>query len=62
MTEPKLYNLEEVANMLRVSRQTIYKHIWAGRLPAVKIGREYRITETQLQQILQNGLTGNTNK
>lgn len=51
----KLYNLMEVAGILRVSRQTIYNYITAKRLRATKYGKEYRVTEEDLQEFIKNG-------
>jgi len=51
----KLYTLQEVADVLRVSRQTIYNYVTAKRLKASKIGKEYRVTEEDLQDFLKNG-------
>ena len=51
----KLYTLQEVANILRVSRQTIYNYVTAKRLRAAKIGKEYRVTEEDLQEFIKNG-------
>lgn len=58
MTENKLYTLREVAEILRVSRQTIYNNIRNGKIKAAKIGKEYRITEEVLQDIIANGYSG----
>ncbi len=51
----KLYTLQEVADILRVSRQTIYNYVTAGRLKATKYGKEYRVTEEILQEFIKNG-------
>ena len=51
----KLYTLQEVADVLRVSRQTIYNYVTAKRLKASKIGKEYRVTEEDLQDFIKNG-------
>lgn len=51
----KLYNLQEVADILRVSRQTIYNYVTAKRLKAVKYGKEYRVSEETLQEFIKNG-------
>ena len=51
----KLYTLQEVADVLRVSRQTIYNYVTAKRLKASKIGKEYRVTEEDLQDFLKKG-------
>ena len=51
----KLYTLQEVADILRVSRQTIYNYVTAKRLRATKFGKEYRVTEQDLQDFIENG-------
>ena len=60
--QEKLYTLQEVADILRVNRQTLYNNIGRGKLRATKVGKAYRITETQLQDIVRNGYNGNGNK
>ena len=40
--KPDILNLTEVADLLRVSNQTIYNMIKDGRIKAVKFGREWR--------------------
>ncbi len=58
MTKPeetKLYTLQEVADVLRVSRQTIYNYVTAKRLKATKLAKEYRVTEEDLQDFIKNG-------
>lgn len=54
-SELKLYTLQEVANILRVSRQTIYNYVTVKRLKATKYGKEYRVTEDDLQDFIKNG-------
>ena len=53
----KLYTLQEVADILRINRQTLYNNIRRGKLTAAKVGKEYRISETQLQDIIKNGFS-----
>jgi putative molybdopterin biosynthesis protein len=55
MTDIKLYTLQEVANILKVSRQTIYNYVTAGKLKATKFGKEYRVTEANLQEFIEKG-------
>ena len=50
----KLYTLQEVADTLRINRQTLYNNIRKGRLRLTKLGKEYRVTEEQLRDIIQN--------
>jgi putative molybdopterin biosynthesis protein len=54
-SEIKVYTLQEVANIIRVSRQTIYNYVTAGRLKATKYGKEYRVTEEDLQEFIKMG-------
>lgn len=42
----------EVASVLRVSNMTVYRLINAGQLPAVRIGRSFRVHEDDLDQYL----------
>lgn len=51
----KTYTLQEVADMLGYNRQTVYNNIRKGYIKATKYGKEYRMTEEQVQDILTNG-------
>ena len=37
----ELLTVDEVAQLLRVSPLTVRRHIASGRLPALKVGREF---------------------
>lgn len=39
---PEIVNVEELADYLRVTEQTIYNMLKAGKIPALKVGREWR--------------------
>ncbi len=45
----KSYSPQEVAEMLKVSRQTVYNWIRSEKLKAHKVGGSVRIYETDLQ-------------
>lgn len=51
----RLYTLQEVADYLKVSRQTIYNYVTKKKLRASKLAgqREYRVTEKDLREFLQ---------
>lgn len=51
----KTYTLEEVAEILHLTRRTIYGYVHSGALKAVKIGRGWRVTEAALQDFLSKG-------
>lgn len=43
----------EVARRLRVSNMTVYRLVKSGELPAVRVGRGYRIPEQELLRYLE---------
>jgi excisionase family DNA binding protein len=45
----------EVAEMLRVSNMTVYRLVNAGAMKAVRIGKSYRISETEVDRYLSEG-------
>ena len=53
--EIRLYKLQEVAEILKVSRQTIYNYVTAKKLKATKYGKEYRVTEADLKEFIEQG-------
>ena len=48
-----LLTVAEVAHQLRVSNMTVYRLIKGGQLPAVRVGRGYRIREDDIRRYLQ---------
>lgn len=50
---PEVMNVEEVADLLRVSNQTVYNLVKSGKLPATKIGREWRFSRTRILELLE---------
>lgn len=48
----RLLTAAEVADTLRVSTMTIYRLIRRGELPAVRVGRNYRVRERDLSAYL----------
>jgi len=47
----------EVAQSLRVSNMTVYRLISAGELPAVRVGKSYRIREEDVDAYLASRYT-----
>jgi excisionase family DNA binding protein len=45
LPNPKLLTTFEVATILRVSKQTVYRLVHAGDLEAIQVGRSFRIPE-----------------
>lgn len=52
-TPPEILNVEEAASLLRVSEQTVYNQIRAGKIPATKVGREWRISRSAVLSMIQ---------
>lgn len=48
----RFVTVAEVAARLRVSNMTVYRLVQAGELPAVRIGRSYRIREDDVDRYL----------
>lgn len=43
----------EVAAMMRVSKMTVYRLVHAGELPAVRVGRSFRVPEAAVHSYLE---------
>ena len=52
----KVYSVEEIATILKTTRQQVRKMSQNEELPAVKVGREWRITEESLQEFLADSI------
>ncbi|MDD2212171.1 MAG: helix-turn-helix domain-containing protein [Syntrophomonadaceae bacterium] len=48
------YTPEQVAEKLQLSIHTIWKYLRAGKLPASKIARGYRVSEEQLDRFMKS--------
>lgn len=55
MTDLKTYTPDEVAEILKVTRRTVYNYIKNEDLKAVKIGKYLRISGTNLQEFIEHG-------
>lgn len=51
-TEARLLTANEVADLLRVSRMTVYRLIKTGEMPTVRVGRSYRFREEDVHSYL----------
>jgi excisionase family DNA binding protein len=54
-TDPisRLLTVAEVANVIRVSRMTVYRLIRRGQLKAIRVGRNYRVRSDDLNAYLE---------
>ena len=55
--EARYLTVSEVAALLRVSTMTVYRLINAGDLPALRIGRSFRLREDDFDRYLAERLT-----
>lgn len=55
--EARFVTVNEVAQLMRVSKMTVYRLINQGDLPAVRIGRGYRIREEDVHRYLDSRYT-----
>ena len=53
--EIKLYTILELVDILHVTRRSIYEWIKTGKLHAVKLGKEWRVREEDLDAFLAKG-------
>ena len=51
--EIRVYSVKQAAEILQVSCHQIRKMIQQGKLPAVRVGREWRIPASALQEFLE---------
>ncbi len=57
---PELLSADQVRQLLDVDKSTVYRMAADGRLPAVKIGRQWRFRERQVRRLLQTGVPATT--
>lgn len=60
MSQEHSYTIEEVSQLLKVSKLTIYDLVKKGDLPVFRVGRQMRVDRADLQLYIQKGKTGVT--
>jgi excisionase family DNA binding protein len=55
MADVRFLTVSEVAQMLRVSKMTVYRLLHAGELTAVRVGRSYRVPQEAVGKFLSEG-------
>lgn len=58
MHDNQFLTTEEVMDYLQVNLRTVYRLIRAGRIPAVRIGRQWRFQKTDIDAWLEDNRTG----
>ena len=52
----KFLTVAEVAEIMRVSKRTVYRLVHSGELPAVRVGRSFRVNETAVNEYLESSV------
>ena len=52
LSEMRFLTVAEVARLMRVSRMTVYRLVHSGELPAVRVGRSFRVPERAVHDYL----------
>jgi len=52
LAEVRFLTVAEVASAMRVSKMTVYRLVHSGELPAVRVGRSFRVPEQAVHDYL----------
>ncbi len=53
LSDVRFLTVAEVATVMRVSKMTVYRIVHAGELPAVRVGRSFRVPEKAVHDYLE---------
>ncbi len=53
---PRFLTVAEVADLMRVSRMTVYRMVHSGQLPAIRMGRSFRVPSRVVDEMIAAGL------
>jgi excisionase family DNA binding protein len=54
LAEVRFLTVAEVAGVMRVSKMTVYRMVHSGDLPAVRVGRSFRVPEKAVHDYLRS--------
>jgi excisionase family DNA binding protein len=54
LSEVRFLTVAEVAAVMRVSKMTVYRMVHGGELPAVRVGRSFRVPEKAVHDYLRS--------
>ena len=54
LSEVRFLTVAEVATVMRVSKMTVYRLVHSGELPAVRVGRSFRVPEQAVNDYLRD--------
>lgn len=53
---PRFVTVAEVADLMRVSKMTVYRMIHSGEIPAIRVGKSFRVPQQAVQQLIGQNL------
>jgi len=53
LSDVRFLTVAEVAELMRVSKMTVYRLVHSGDLPAVRFGRSYRVPQSAVTAAMQ---------
>lgn len=57
LAQMHFFTVAEVAAVMRVSRMTVYRLVHSGELPAVRVGRSFRVPQRAVDDYLRSSFT-----
>ena len=54
LSDVKFLTVAEVAAVMRVSKMTVYRMVHGGELPAIRVGRSFRVPEQAVHDYLRD--------
>jgi excisionase family DNA binding protein len=54
INQVQFLTVAEVAKMMRVSKMTVYRLVHSGEMPAVRVGKSFRVPEKAVHTYLEN--------
>ncbi|MEG3628843.1 helix-turn-helix domain-containing protein [Streptomyces poriticola] len=58
LSEVQFLTVAEVAAVMRVSKMTVYRLVHSGHLPAIRVGRSFRVPENAVHEYLRESFVG----
>ncbi|MEU9983805.1 helix-turn-helix domain-containing protein [Streptomyces sp. NPDC050856] len=58
LNEVRFLTVAEVASVMRVSKMTVYRLVHSGHLPAIRVGRSFRVPERAVHEYLRDSFVG----
>ncbi len=56
LSEVRFLTVAEVAEMMGVSKMTVYRLVHSGELPAIRFGRSFRVPESAVEAAIGGNL------